>query len=370
MADRADDKYDKIKRQENKFRFRFTLLAVFLLAFLGVHFYFHDDQDREYLHKVKNNGAKAADKSSNHGGGAGGLKRTLATDTSRKDYTTEGKTPVADAKEGHKVMKIEEVSHADNTGSKEQKQDNDGDMDEETLVKEVERIDFEVRQIKAKLPPGKFMETDTEGVNASKRLQDATRKLLRKRYGPNEPYRVRVELEFQPTIPDFEKDGGKDGMILIEMAPSTFQPHSIFTFMEVARKYKGGGFHRIAGHVLQVMVKNTGVEHLAFQEYSPEWPHKKGTVGYAGRPSGPAWYVSLINNVRNHGPGSQQKANPHEADSCFGKVIEGFDTDVQRIRKVPGQGFLNDRGMWVLIKKMQIMVPESDGKYVDWAPSQ
>lgn len=347
MFDREDDKYVKIKRQENKFRFRFALLAVFLLAFVGIHFYFHKDQDRKYLSKVENGAVKAADKWLNHGGGGGRLKGTPATDTVKE------------------AMKTEVVPSAGT-----QRQENDDGIDEEVLAKEVERLDSEVRQIKAKLPAGKFMETDPEGVAASKRLQDATRKLLHMRYGATEPYRVRVELEFQPTIPDFDKDGGKDGMILIEMAPSTLQPHSIFTYMEVARQYKGGGFHRIAGHVLQVMVKKTGVEHLAFQEYSPEWPHKKGTVGYAGRPSGPAWYVSLIDNSRNHGPGSQQKANPHEADSCFGKVIEGFDTDVQRIRKVPGKGFLNERSQWVLINKMQIMVPSPDGKYVEWSPKQ
>ena len=84
-------------------------------------------------------------------------------------------------------------------------------------------------------------------------------------------------------------------------------------------------------------------------------------------------YVSTQNNSRNHGPGSQQEANPHEADSCFGAVIRGFDTDVQRISKVPGKGFLGDKKLQVLIKRMRILVPmdgkgpEEDG-YVQWSP--
>lgn len=345
MVDR-DDKYDKIKRQEDRFRSRFACVAVCLLTFMSIHFYFHQEKDRQYLQLL------------NRGGGDG-----LRPATDKKKDNAAKVAPFAVVKE-----EVKEATKA--TVQTPNGPHGDDEVDEAALEKEVEKLDAEVRRIKASLPAGHFTETDPKAVDATKRLQDATRKLLHKRYGPNEPYHVRVELEFQPTIPDFEKDGGKDGMILIEMAPSKLQPHSIFTYMEVSRKYEGGGFHRIAGHVLQVMVKNTGVQHLAFQEYSPEWPHKKGTVGYAGRPSGPAWYVSLINNVRNHGPGSQQKANPHEADSCFGKVIEGFDTYVQRIRKVPGEGFINDHKKWVLINKMQIMVPGPNGEYVDWEPKQ
>ena len=235
----------------------------------------------------------------------------------------------------------------------------------DSLIKEVQELDAAVRKIKA---TGVIMETDAESLKATKKLQEATRRLLAARYGTEEPYRVKVVLEFQDTIPDFEEKGA-DGDILLEMAPSRLQPHSVFSFLEVARKYKGGGFHRIAGHVLQVMVKG-GFPSLAFQEYSKEYPHEKGTVGYAGRPSGPAWYVSIMDNVKNHGPGSQQKHNPYEADSCFGRVIRGFEEEVQRIRKVPGEGFINDPKKHVLIKEMKIMVPGEgpdavDG-YVEW----
>ena len=128
-------------------------------------------------------------------------------------------------------------------------------------------------------------------------------------------------------------------------------------------EWKGGAFHRNAGHVKQVTVKG---QHpgfpLAYQEYSPNFPHKKVrsncrhpktccdeqdyttqipfapnralqsfaaaacfhpripassfappwpcalpqyTLGFAGRPSSSAFYVSTMDNVRNHGPGSQ-----------------------------------------------------------------
>lgn len=227
------------------------------------------------------------------------------------------------------------------------------------LETSVKQLDAAVRVIKEKVD---IFETDPIAQVAAKNLQDETRKLLHKRYGLAEPYRVVVELEFQKTIIDFGQKG-KDGGFVIELAPSSLQPHSINTFLEVARHWQGGAFHRIAHHVLQVMVKTHTIKHLAFQEYSPEYPHKKGTVGYAGRPSGPAFYVSIQDNSKNHGPGSQQKHNPYEADSCFGTIIDGWDS-VMRITKVQGDGFLGDAKKHVLIKSMTIQVPIEAGSDV------
>jgi hypothetical protein len=34
-------------------------------------------------------------------------------------------------------------------------------------------------------------------------------------------------------------------------------------------------------------------------------------------------YISIMDNVKIHRRGSQQKYNPYEADSCFGKFYEG-----------------------------------------------
>lgn len=231
------------------------------------------------------------------------------------------------------------------------------------LESSVQALDVKVRTIKAKVD---IFETDPSAQQAAKELQQATRELLAARYGPNEPYHVKVVLEFQKSIPDFAEKGAH-GEFLIEMAPSALIPHSVFTFMEVARNWESGAFHRIAPHVLQVMVRTkTHVQHLAFQEYSPEYPHKKMTCGYAGRPSGPAFYVSIQDNSRNHGPGSQQAHNPYEADANFGRVIEGFDESVMRIPKVPGNGFLNDQSLHVIIKEMIIMVPDESGEYQVW----
>lgn len=109
--------------------------------------------------------------------------------------------------------------------------------------------------------------------------------------------------------------------------------------------------------------------HVIDTEYSPDFPHARGTVGYAGRPSGPAWYVSILDNRNNHGPGSQQARNPHEADACFGTVVEGLEeVVVARVHAMPGMGFLKQE-MHVKITKMTILVLDEKDEYVEWQPS-
>jgi len=97
-------------------------------------------------------------------------------------------------------------------------------------------------------------------------------------------------------------------------------PHAVLNFMEIVDRWSGGAFFRNAGHVLQVMVEGEQPRGtLAWQEYSPDFPHYEYTLGYAGRPGGSQFYISIMDNVQNHGPASQGSA--HEADSCFAKVI-------------------------------------------------
>eukprot|EP00804_Cyclotella_cryptica_P007732 CCRYP_001344-RA/>CCRYP_001344-RA protein AED:0.12 eAED:0.12 QI:0/0/0/1/1/1/2/0/395 len=289
----------------------------------------------------------------------------------------------------------------------------------------VAKLDEEVRAIKK---TGVIMETDPHALEITSKLQRATRELIKLRYGEitdrDKNFRVRLELEFQSTIPDFEEKG-KDGSITIEMAPIELIPcstwrlaafsdqslaidiaailfvsyivcftqfeiaifshagslqnnddnvllhhpslHSarkVFNFLEIARTWKSGAFHRNAGHVLQAMSHSDVTKPMPFQEYRSEYPHKKGTIGYAGRPSGPEFYISIEDNTKNHGPGSQQKKNPYEADSIIGTVVEGMDDVVPRIHTMPGHEFIGDKNKWVLIKRMVILVP-GDGPEAD-----
>ena len=61
-------------------------------------------------------------------------------------------------------------------------------------------------------------------------------------------------------------------------------------------------------------------------------------MGFAGRPGGPSFYISTIDNTENHGPGSQ--GSDMEADSCFGLVVQGRGV-VERMMK---QGPTDDMG--------------------------
>lgn len=77
------------------------------------------------------------------------------------------------------------------------------------------------------------------------------------------------------------------------------------------------------------------LDKMPFQEYHEEYPHEQWTIGYAGRPAGPDFYINKIDNSKNHGPGGQKIHDLHEeADPCFGKVVKGMEM-MEDIKKIP-----------------------------------
>lgn len=216
---------------------------------------------------------------------------------------------------------------------------------------------------------GKFVERDGEAGAAARTLQQSTQRLLRLQYGSptrNLSYLVHMTLRFPAGMADAHGQG-RTGTIAIETAPINLMPHAVFRFLEIARQLQVGYFHRRAHHVLQAQIESltsgTRGAPLAFQEYSPLFPHEKWTLGFAGRPGGPAFYISTVNNTRNHGPASQGSAL--EADSCFGRIVGGFAV-AKRMYEVWGtkqggldfkadkMGFIPDRSHWVEILAMKI----------------
>ena len=76
---------------------------------------------------------------------------------------------------------------------------------------------------------------------------------------------------------------------------------------------------------------------------------------YLRRPGGPDFYFSIVNNVKNHGPGGQKNYNlPKEADPAFAKVTAGFDV-LEKVHTLPTK-----TGGWealltpVIIRKMKL----------------
>lgn len=181
------------------------------------------------------------------------------------------------------------------------------------------------------------------------------------------------QLEFTLDFPPEEIPEGTANTFVIEMAPIDLMPHTVHFFLEQASRglLDGCSFHRNAGHVVQggpisnhlnsgVNVRkpfaDADLSSVSFQEYHEDFPHKKYTLGYAGRPGGPDFYVSTVDNTRNHGPGGQASyAIAAEADPCFAKVVKGFDA-VDRMHKMstkPG-GYMRMQH-YVAIKSVKML---------------
>jgi cyclophilin family peptidyl-prolyl cis-trans isomerase len=173
-------------------------------------------------------------------------------------------------------------------------------------------------------------------------IQDFSRQRVLEQFGPG-PHRVEVLVEFHP---ESNVVTPSDARIVLELAPLDDMPHANYWFLSqvVHGTYNGCSFHRNAGHVIQggpspnhlsqgkswkdlnQQFKSVGLESILFQEYSPNFPHVAYTVGYAGRPGGPDFYISMQDNSRVHGPGGQRSyEDPSEADVCFAKVVQGRD---------------------------------------------
>lgn len=173
---------------------------------------------------------------------------------------------------------------------------------------------------------------------ATKSVSLLSRHILKTKFGgtDSEPYRARMTVNFPSSMP-----GAPTGDIVIEFAPSDLMPTAVLFFMTQieAGVWNGMSFIRNAGHVLQASSQTPTKQYMGkifklpyqdssipFQEYSEKYPHEKYTLGLAGRPGGPDFYISTQDNTRNHGPGGQGSYDlPAEADSCFAKVVDGFD---------------------------------------------
>lgn len=244
------------------------------------------------------------------------------------------------------------------------------DAMEQKLAKRVAALEKIIRDYKEQ-SVGIYMETDPTALKITKDLQHWTKKLLVYRYGDH-PFRVVLDLEFPTTIPDYEEEG-KAGQVTYEMAPIDVLPCSVFFFLETARTWRYGAFERNSNHVLQASAHaskalKTG---MPVQEYSPTHPHERGTTGFAGRPGGPEFYISLTNNTKNHGPGSQQDENPYEADSRFGHVVQGWEDSIPRIQSTPQKKWLDEENQ-IQITKMTILynpneMPETANE-AEWLP--
>jgi cyclophilin family peptidyl-prolyl cis-trans isomerase len=147
----------------------------------------------------------------------------------------------------------------------------------------------------------------------------------------------------------------------VQMAPLSVMPHAVHLFLEQVSHglWDNSWFYINSPHVLQIgpqveegdaesendhpravslrPFRELSLETLSFPEYSEEFPHDPWTLGFTGRPGGPDFYINKVDNRKAHGPGGQYHHELDEfADSCFAKVIKGFDTleDIAKIATI------------------------------------
>jgi hypothetical protein len=348
--DYDSDKHSKMRRSSRQFFVKWMAGMIFLTVLAVAMGRYHSDTDSGKNNTVAVAAAVLRTKNIAASGGTGGSVAAPAVSGSASG------------------------NHYDEQEPQNQQPEQRFDFHEidQQLASKVDALDQKVRDRKANKDV--IMETDPVGLQLTQQLQQTTLELLQHRYGKqHKRFRVRVDVVY----PDSIRVDTKQDQFIIELAPHTLIPCSVFYFLEMVRTYQGGKFHRNAGHVLQAEAKSTatkGHKSMPFQEYNAAFPHAKYTTGYAGRPSGPGWYVSIQDNTKNHGPGSQQKHNPYEADSIFGKLVLDEHTlqVIQNIHSVPQNGWL-DPPNHIKIPKMTLLVPKNDNadhndenKWIPW----
>jgi hypothetical protein len=194
------------------------------------------------------------------------------------------------------------------------------------------------------------MVRDEVAARAVDKLQDVTRKLLLSKYSKFTVYggkdgakgsvfRIKCDVTFPDNMPDIVANGNA-GSFVIETAPIELMPHAVLNFVELVtsepEKDKIAPHFQVnLGHILQIGVDDKEHQGLAFQEYSPHYPHEPLSLGFPGRPAKPSPYISILDNSVNHGPGSQG-STMGEADSCFGRILENNDT-LERLKRIWGK---------------------------------
>lgn len=221
------------------------------------------------------------------------------------------------------------------------------------------------------------------------------------------PHKVELTIEY-PKAPSADNTDAStwpmtQAKLIIDLAPLDMMPHTVNLFLQQVHHGLWEGCHvsKNSNHIVQFGPSYDDKDHPAFieerrpqhdgenfegkthysyfydysldkvtyQEYSKDYPHIQYTVGMAGRPSGPDFYINKIDNSMIHGPGGQTNRDDfhNEADPCFGKVIDVKSLEILKeidnIPMDPERGF--ELQYPVIIKKSQVLV-HSDHPEKGW----
>lgn len=163
------------------------------------------------------------------------------------------------------------------------------------------------------------------------------------------PYKVEIELSYPHVPPEDHPNPHSwervSKWIVVELAPLSLMPHSVNMFLRQVhhKMWEGMTLHtkdekklQFGPRVLMGEEKKFGTNFskLLYQEYSAQYPHQQWTIGYAGRPAGPDFFINMQDNSQDFGPTADKHS---EASPCFGKVVDGFDV-LERISMIPHYG--------------------------------
>ncbi len=187
----------------------------------------------------------------------------------------------------------------------------------------------------------KLKEAQTKADYFRKQVVQISKQDAMDKYGDGD-IRIEMDLVFPPT---YNADGSViqdtgPTTIVMEMAPLDLMPHSVYTFLEMVSEglIEGCSFVTNNEHTLKtapmphdnsmttkrktMQFYEKDLESVAFVEYSPEFPHEKYTLGFAGVGS-PSFYINTEDN-----------SALHQDEPCFAKIVSGFET-VQRLDELP-----------------------------------
>lgn len=187
------------------------------------------------------------------------------------------------------------------------------------------------------------------------------------------PHKVKFEIEYPEDreLPEGTEKPKRE--FVVQLAPLDSMPHSIHIFLEQvsAHLWDNTAFVINPGHVLQAAAvsgdqsvadraklkpfEEMRLKHVAFQEYNKTFPHEQWTLGFAGRPGGPDFYINTQNNTIPHGPGGQAHHElTDDADPCFAIVVDGIPVVKDLMTRPRKRGLLMKR---IAIKRAYIVEP-------------
>jgi len=198
---------------------------------------------------------------------------------------------------------------------------------------------------------------DRIGILQRRIQKESQREVIERFGGGKHQVEFEVVLPTRPSQPYYFQ---------VETAPLYMMPHSVHLFLEQveAELWNGCTFTTNDEHVLLAEASSSRYDNdklpgfeaveldtVAFQEYADEFPHDELTLGFAGRPGGPSFYINKKENSALHGIPADSEVDFIEADPdpCFAYVVKGKDVvEMMSELSVNDQFLLKER---VLIKR-------------------